>query len=346
MRVAVLMGGPSSEREVSLRSGQMVLKNLDPGKYEAFSVDFSDLFGRPDALEDLRRRADFVFLALHGRWGEDGTVQGLLDIMGLPYNGSGVMASAVAMNKVRAKSVYRDLGLAQARALDFRAAGDDGWRRGVSPLFTSDMAPLALWDRTAIEQWVGASLGWDLVLKGASQGSTIGLMVVGRQEDFWSALEETRRFDSEVLIEERIVGREVTAGVIGGDQPEALPLVEIKPKQGTLFDYEAKYTPGASEDTCPAELDASLTRRIQDLAVRAHQGLGCWGVSRSDFMIRDGEAYILETNTLPGLTEGSLVPMAARAAGIMLPDLFDRLIGWGVEQREKMRPAGPVNSGC
>lgn len=333
LRVAVLQGGPSSEREVSLRSGQMVLKNLDPTKYAPFAVDLNDVLGHPEAVVDLARRADFVFLALHGRWGEDGTVQGLLEVLGLPYYGSGVAASALAMNKVRAKALYRDLGLPQAKWLDWRRRPDGRWVRGNSPHHLG--ADLVAVDAHAVAAAVGEALGWDLVIKGATQGSTLGLAMVDRPEAFVDGLLAVAATDDEVLIEERIRGMELTAGVIGGDDPIALPLVEIRPQTSDVFDYEAKYTPGASLEICPAPIDPALAAEVQTLARLAHHALGCWGVSRSDFMVRAGRPYILETNTLPGLTEGSLLPQAARAAGIMLPELLDRQIAWGLERQAR-----------
>lgn len=331
LRVAVVMGGPAPEREVSLRSGQMVLKNLDPTQYEAFGLDLSDLLGRPEALASLKAQADFVFLAVHGVPGEDGVVQGMLEVLGLPYYGSGVMASAIAMNKVRAKAIYRELGLPQAASLDLVHVEGRTWRRGLSPLFPAGADRLSEPEIDALL----APLGPELVLKGASLGSTLGLAMVSDRAEFWPAMHQLLAFEREILIEERIRGLEVTCAVIGGEELQALPLVEIRPKSGELFDYEAKYTPGASEEICPARIDEALTERVQALAMQAHRGLGCWGVSRSDFMIRDGVPYILETNTLPGLTENSLVPIAARTAGIMLPELLDRFIAWGLERQGK-----------
>jgi D-alanine-D-alanine ligase len=315
----------------------MVLNYLDPTRYEPFAVDLNDLLGQPQAIANLAQRADFVFLALHGRYGEDGTVQGLLDALGLPYQGSGVAASALAMNKVRSKATYRDMGIPQARGLDFRVGANGMWLRGISPLFGD--RPIQPLTAKEVERLVGELLGFDVVLKGSTQGSTLGLAVVRSREAFLPALEQTAAFDSEILIEERLPGKEVTAGVIGGDEPVALPLIEIRPKAGDLFDYEAKYTAGASEEICPAPIDEALTAEIQGLAIAAHHALGCHGLSRSDFMIVDGRPFILETNTLPGLTENSLIPMAARAAGIMLPELLDRLIGWGLAVRGRSKPA-------
>ncbi|MEB3221845.1 MAG: D-alanine--D-alanine ligase [Candidatus Sericytochromatia bacterium] len=331
LRVAVLMGGPSSEREVSLRSGQMVLKNLDPERYEAFAVELNDLLAAPVVIAGLADRADFVFLALHGRWGEDGTVQGLLEVLGLPYQGSGVMASALAMNKVRSKAVYQELGLPQARWLDWRRVDDGQYVRGCSALHGD--TPLVPISADEVASRTIAVLGTDLVLKGATQGSTLGLAMVDRPEAFTTGLGAVAAVDEEVLVEERIRGLELTAGVLGETPPLALPLIEILPRSSDTFDYEAKYTPGATDEICPARLDEAITATVQELARRAHHGLGCAGYSRSDFMLRDGIAYILETNTLPGLTEGSLLPQAARVAGIMMPDLLDRLVRSGLALR-------------
>lgn len=336
LRVAVLMGGPSSEREVSLRSGHMVLKNLDPERYEPFAVDLSDVLASPQALAELATRCDFVFLALHGRGGEDGTIQGLLEVFGLPYQGSDVSSSALAMNKVRAKAVFSELNIPQARYLDWRHLPSGKWLRGHSRLHASQELTGALPEHVAAV--ARQALGGDLVIKGSTQGSTLGLAMVGPDDDFVAALAAVAETDDEVLIEERIRGLEVTAAVLGaGEHLLALPLVEIRPQTGEVFDYEAKYTPGATEEICPARIDPALTARVQELARLAHHGLGCAGASRSDFIIRNGEAYILETNTLPGLTENSLLPQAARAAGIMLPDLLDRLVADGLERAERLR---------
>jgi D-alanine-D-alanine ligase len=329
LRVAVLMGGASTEREVSLSSGTMIVKNLDPTKYEAFPVEFSDLLGSPARVAELKAQADFVFLALHGGLGEDGTVQGLLDAIGLPYQGSGVLASALAMNKTRAKSVYGDMGIPQARGLDFKRLPNGEWQRGVSPLHP---AGVETYLPEAISALVGETLGWNLILKGANQGSTIGLTLVKDPAEFWAGMARILAFDAEVLVEERLPGLECTAGVIGGARLRALPLIEIIPKTGDLFDYAAKYTTGGSDEICPARLAPELTAEIQALARLAHRGLGCWGYSRSDFMIVEGQPYILETNTLPGMTEHSLIPKAARQDGLMMPELLDQLIGWGLER--------------
>jgi D-alanine-D-alanine ligase len=190
-----------------------------------------------------------------------------------------------------------------------------------------------------ITRLVGETLGWNLILKGANQGSTIGLTLVKDPAEFWAGMARILAFDAEVLVEERLPGLETTAGVIGGARLRALPLIEIIPKTGDLFDYAAKYTTGGSDEICPARIDAELTAQIQALARLAHRGLGCWGYSRSDFMIVEGKPYILETNTLPGMTEHSLIPKAARQAGIMMPDLLDRLIAWGLERSAPARPA-------
>jgi D-alanine-D-alanine ligase len=322
-RVAVVMGGPSSERDVSLRSGQAVLAHLDPQYFDAYAIELNDWLQAPEALCTLKQRADFVFLALHGQWGEDGRIQGLLDFLGIPYYGSGVLGSALALNKARAKSVYRDLGMLQAPGYDFRCVVGVGWFAGVTSAAALGDQPL---EKKVIEAFIAERLGWDLIVKGVSQGSTLGLGVVESPATFWPVMESVAGMDDEILVERRIRGIEVTAGVIGTYPLQALPLVAITPQIGDLFDYTAKYTPGASLEVCPAPLSPELAQAVQELALRAHRGLGCHAISRSDFILNGDGIYILETNTLPGLTEQSLIPLAARTAGIAFGDLLTRLI--------------------
>lgn len=335
LRVAVVMGGPSPERPVSLKSGRMVLDNLDPARYAPFAVEYDDLLGRPEAWVALKHDADFVFLALHGLLGEDGTIQGALTALGLPYYGSGVLASALAMNKIRAKAVGLQAGLPAPAGMDLAALPDGRWRFGA-------FAPPALRFTTASTEEAAAAvvarLGSALVVKGASQGSTLGLAMVSEPGALAPALVELLSYDHEVLIEERLAGVELTCGVVGGHEPEALPVVEIRPKQASFFDFEAKYAQGGSEEICPAPLPPEVTARVQALAVQAHLALGCWGISRSDFMLgADGTPYWLETNTLPGMTETSLIPQEAAAAGWRKAELLDRLVKLGFE-----RPEWPV----
>lgn len=323
VRVAIFAGGFSSERDVSLRSGEMVRRNLDPERFAAEVVDLKDLL--PPAKIDwseIKARFDVVFIALHGEGGEDGTLQGALDLLGMPYTGSGVYASALAMNKWRTKQVYQANGIPtpDALAYDLRYAP----------------AP----DVAAAQAEAASRFGFPMVLKADNQGSSFGVYIVRGPEDFEAAWQGATKFSPEILIERFVPGTEVSCGVIGGGTLQALPVVEIVPA-GEWFDFEAKYTPGAAEEIVPARVSPALTQQIQDLAVAAHRSLGCWGMSRTDMRITpDGAIYVLETNTIPGLTEGSLLPKEARAAGIMLPELFDRLISFALDRHQARRLLG------
>jgi D-alanine-D-alanine ligase len=325
-RCAVLMGGPSSERDVSLRTGQQVAEALGD---EALPVviekdgrwrvgdEAACSVGR--ALDRLTEDCDVAFVALHGPFGEDGTVQGLLDAIGLPYAGSGVLGSALAMDKIRAKQVYQAAGLPTA---PFEAVDRRRWRQ----------------DRTS----TGAALirlGTPAVIKPSASGSSFGVVFAKEAAEVAAAVDRLLGEVEAVLVEPRIVGLELSCGVLddGPDAPiEALPVIEIVPDaKYDFFDYEAKYTPGATQEIVPARIEAELAARVQALAVEAHVALGCRDYSRSDFMIGKKGPVLLETNTLPGLTGGSLLPKAARAVGLELPALVRRLV-------EAARRRGPA----
>jgi D-alanine-D-alanine ligase len=323
VKVAILAGGFSSERDVSLRSGEMARRNLDPERYTAEVIDLKDLL--PPAMltwADLKARFDVVFIALHGEGGEDGTLQGALELLDMPYTGSGVYASALAMNKRRTKEVYQANGIPTADALAF------------------DLRYAPLPDVHDAAREAEARFGYPHVLKADNQGSSFGVYIVRNAAEFEDAWKGAATFSPEILIERFVPGTEVTCGVIGGQELQALPIVEIVPA-GEWFDFEAKYTPGAAEEIVPARISPELTQKVQELAVNAHKALGCWGMSRTDMRITPaGEIYVLETNTIPGLTEGSLLPKEARAAGIMLPELFDRLISFALARHASRRPLG------
>lgn len=351
IRVAVLMGGPSGEHDVSISSGLQVLAGLDPARYEAIPVeirrDGSWLIGErptarsldsradgdaprqgatlatrrePEALgmERLRGGAglapvDVVFIALHGAGGEDGTIQGLLTILGLPFTGSGVLASALAMDKVKAKEVYQQHGIPIAR----------------QAVVTRREFARASGRETLLATLV-TDVGLPCVVKPVLGGSSVATHVADSKESLLAALEDALSVDTRALVEQQLVGVEVTCGVLGGAPLEdalALPVTEIVPLGGSFFDFRAKYTKGASEEITPARIDEATTRRVQDLALAAHAALGCEGMSRTDFIIVGGVPHALETNTIPGLTPMSLLPQAAAAAGLSFPELLDRLIG-------------------
>jgi D-alanine-D-alanine ligase len=294
--IGVLMGGLSKEREISLRSGNAILEALLLKGYDALPIDV----GR-DISNVLKNKAvDVAFLALHGRYGEDGSIQGLLEIMGIPYTGSSVLASSLAMDKYLTKDVARVEGLTTPQ--DF--------------LFD------AYWN--SLDSFVQeVSLPYPLMVKPSREGSTIGITKVTNARELRQAIEEASKLDSRVLVEQFIAGREVTVAVLNG---EALPIVEVVPKSG-FYDFEAKYTKGATQYFCPADLPAELSSQLQNLAKRLCRRIGCEGVARADFIISaENVPYFLEVNTLPGMTALSLVPKAAAAAGLSFEDLVEKIL--------------------
>ncbi len=300
MRLALIAGGKSSEREVSLKSGAQVYQALNKDKYD---------IRRYDPLTDLERlvreakELDAALIIMHGRGGEDGSMQGLLDLLEIPYQGSGVLASALAMNKELSKAIYQQAGLKVPRALIFDRAG------APSP------------------QEIESALGLPVVIKPVNEGSSIGISKAPTPEALSTGLAAAFTLDNRVLVEEFIQGTEVTGGVLGNAKLQALPLVEIIPASNyAFFDYEAKYQPGASEEICPARISPELTQRAQACALTAHKALGCRGYSRTDMMVRGQEIFVLETNTIPGMTATSLFPQGAKAAGIDFSTLLDTLI--------------------
>ena len=292
-KVAVLLGGRSAEREISLLSGNAVLQALQSQGVDAYPFDPAE---RP--LQDLVTEGfQRAHIALHGRYGEDGTVQGALELMGIPYTGSGVMASALAMDKWRTKMLWQGAGIPSPRYV---------------------MA-----DQTTDLDAVAKELGLPLIVKPSREGSTIGLSKVKRAEDMKAAYELAAQHDPLVLMEEFVEGTEVTAAILG-DQP--LPLVRVQPAS-ELYDYQAKYFSDETQYFCPSGLPAEQEKQIQSLALKAHNILGCEGWGRLDVIItKDGQIHFLEANTSPGMTSHSLVPMAARAAGISFEELVLRIL--------------------
>ena len=308
LRLALLAGGKSGEREVSLAGARGVLAALDKEKYEVRQYDPAVDLARlaQDAAE-----LDVAFILLHGPLGEDGSVQGFLDLLGLPYQGSGVLGSAMAMNKNLAKILYRQAGLRVAE-----------WRMA-SPQDMNEPAALA------------AGLRFPVVVKPVGQGSSLGMSIVRDGDGLAAGLKQAFGYDKEVMVEEFIRGREITGGVLGNDGLQALPLVEIIPnKEYAFFDYEAKYKAGASREICPADFTAEITGKAQDYAMRAHRALRLRGYSRTDMIVsEEGEIFVIETNTIPGMTPTSLLPQAALAAGYSFPQLLDLLIELALAQR-------------
>ena len=292
-KVAVLLGGRSAEREVSLNSGTMVLAALRAAGVDAHGFDPAQ---RP--LEDLPREGfGRVFIALHGRHGEDGTVQGALELLGVPYTGSGVLASALAMDKLRTKLLWRDAGVATP----------------AYELLNAHIDAAALAHR----------LGLPIMVKPASEGSSIGMSKVRRAEDIAGAYALAARHDTVVIAEQFIEGTELTAGVL---DESPLPLIRLETPRD-FYDYEAKYLADDTRYILPCGLPADAEKTLQAEALRAYSLLGCRGWGRVDFMLdRNGKPYFLEVNTSPGMTDHSLVPMAARHAGLSYGDLCLRIL--------------------
>jgi D-alanine-D-alanine ligase len=299
LKIAVMLGGPSAEREVSLRSGTAVAKALRSLGHEVYEVD--PLHG----AFDLPPEMDVVLLALHGTYGEDGTVQRRLDELGEIYTGCDADASRVAFDKVLTKQRCLEAGIPTPKFLVVNSAKTP-WPPGWQP---------------------------PLVVKPVRQGSSVGLQFVERVEDWQNALAEALKFDSEVLVEEKITGRECTVGILAD---EALPVVEVRPKVGS-YDYRNKYTADCTEYFCPAPFDAATTRRIQGAALGAFRAVGGRDYARVDVMVRsNGEPVVLEVNTLPGMTETSLLPKAAAAAGLNYAQLCQCMVDLALERNARL----------
>jgi D-alanine-D-alanine ligase len=306
MRVALIAGGKSAEREVSLKSGEQVYQALNKDKYDIRRYDPANELVR---LVQEAGELDVALIIMHGRGGEDGTIQGLLDLLEVPYQGSGVLGSALGMNKELSKILYRQAGLKVPHALFFNR------------------------DRAPSPQEITETLGLPAVIKPVNEGSSIGITIARSHQELEEGLAAAFAYDYRVLVEEYIEGPEVTGGVLGNAKLQALPLVEILPSSSySFFSYDAKYLPGATTEICPARLDPELTRAAQHCAITAHQALACRGYSRTDMKIKDGQIYVLETNTIPGMTATSLFPQGAQAAGIEFPELLDRLIALALEK--------------
>lgn len=324
---------------MSLNTGGQVLNSLDPERYDVYALDTASgkmfvpnaisggitpklLMAGDDkvtALTELPRlpvaaRPDVVFIALHGPGGEDGSVQGFLETLGIPYTGSGVLASALAMDKVRYKAFVGTESIVTPPGMVFYKGDSAENRRAISN--------------------VGRNLGYPVIVKPSKQGSTYGCSVVKEEGYLKSALDKAFRYDDTALVEQQMIGTEITVAVLGNNDPIALPVVEIVSKDG-FFDYESKYSMGESGATeiVPARISEEATKEAQNIAVQCHRLLGCRGMSRTDmFVLEDEEIVTLETNTIPGMTATSLLPKAAQAAGIAFPDLLNHLINLAREK--------------
>ncbi len=306
LHIALVAGGTSGEREVSLSGAAGVEKALDSEKF---------IVSRYDPATDLSRLAadapklDFAFILLHGLFGEDGTMQGFLDLLGVPYQGSGVLGSAIAMDKHLAKELYKLNGLPVA---DWQIIGSG-----------DEVDIVALLTR----------FGLPVVIKPVREGSSLGLTLAETKEQLIDGIKKAQNHDSQIMIEKYISGRELTVGVLGNEELQGLPVIEIVPGEGfSFFDYDAKYKAGASEEICPAEISDELTALVQKYGVEAHKALRLTGYSRTDIMLsEDGSLYLLETNTIPGMTPTSLMPQAAAEYGLAFPEFLEKLIELGLQ---------------
>jgi D-alanine-D-alanine ligase len=295
-KVAVLMGGMSREREISLRTGSAISKAMTARGYDVIDVDVTDGFSLVDILR--KERPDVAVVALHGKFGEDGCVQGLLEMLRIPYTGSGVLASSVAMDKVVCLELAKGLGIPSADGFLVNASEID------SPLSNRLFSP-------------------PMVVKPVREGSTINVTIVDDESDLISALKEAARSDDRILVEKYIEGVEVTVGVLNG---RALSVLEIAPKDG-FYDYESKYTKGKTEYIVPARIDEGVALKLQEWSVNLFNSIECSGIARADFIVPPvGDPCFLEINTIPGMTELSLVPMAAAHMGLSFEDVCEELL--------------------
>jgi D-alanine-D-alanine ligase len=295
MKIGVLMGGLSREREISLKTGTAILKALHEKGYDAHSMDV----GHDIAEALIREKIECAFIALHGRFGEDGAIQGMLELMRIPYTGSGVLASALAMDKIVSKKIFL-------------------CEKIPTP-------PYEVFHRREIEKNSkrGISLPLPVVVKPAREGSTIGISVVRKEEEFLPALKQAGECDEEILVEEFMKGKEITVGIL---DETPLPIIEIAPRSG-FYDYRSKYTKGETQYIIPARLPEEKYLQAQEVSLKAFKALGCSGCVRVDVMTdEDGNPFVIDVNTMPGMTETSLVPQAARHAGISFGDLAERIL--------------------
>jgi D-alanine-D-alanine ligase len=309
IRLALLSGGVSTEREVSLNSGNQVFEALDKEKYDIKRYDPKfDLAKLVTDAPDI----DAALIILHGPFGEDGTIQGLLDLLNIPYQGAGVLGSAVAMNKLIAKRLYCQAGIP-------------------TPDFISICTQKPTPDPDKLK-----ALGMPIVVKPVCAGSSVGMSIVSDEKNLPQAIKKGFENDDTLIIEQYIKGIELTCGVLGNQDPEALPVIEIVPGDGhDFFDYQAKYTAGATNEICPARIDEQTTRKVQELAVQAHNALFLKGYSRTDMLLSEGELHVLETNTIPGMTATSLYPQSATQAGYEFGVLMDKLIELAIEENKR-----------
>lgn len=297
IRVGVLMGGPSAEHEISLKTGEQVLENIDRKKYEAEAVNIGKGGKWPISFADFKKRFDVAFIALHGEYGEDGTVQKLLEKEKIRFTGSDSKASKLGMDKTKSSSIFQKIGL-------------------TTPRFS------------VLRNGNGFLFDFPAVVKPVDRGSSVGMSIVENIRDLAYAVELAQKYSLNVMIEEYIRGKELTCGILEiNGKPKAMIPTEILPQKAKFFDFEAKYEPGASLELTPPKLFKDQIQKIQEMAIAAHKAIGARGFSRTDMILRNDEnIYVLEINTVPGMTETSLFPQGAKAAGIGFSKTLDYII--------------------
>ncbi len=304
-KVALLAGGKSGEREISLKSGEGVKRALESQGFPVVSLD-------PASKIDLKRLIDedfdVAFICLHGKWGEDGTIQGFLEMLEIPYVGSGVLSSSVSMDKSKTKVFYDLAGIKTPKSIDVFENSEDTIKKILD------------------------EIGLPCVIKPATEGSALGVYIIKDESQLNAALEGALELDSTVLAEQYVEGKELTAAVLGNKELRTLPVVEIIPSN-EFYDFESKYAPGGSQHICPAPLSEEESACVRESALKAHEVLDCRGVSRSDFILdKEGRVWILETNSIPGMTSTSLLPDAGKAEGISYEELCVMLIQYALEE--------------
>jgi len=338
IKVAVLMGGKSPEHEISLISGQEVVRNLNKSKYAILPVvisrdgtrwrltDSKSALRLPDPLKaraskkeiipasykeisganKLAQGVDVAFIAMHGPYGEDGTIQGMLELAGIKYTGSKVLASALGMDKIKFREVLKGKNLPIPKYLVVKKG------KKIPNLKEVGKAPY--------------------FIKPYNQGSSVGASIARKKSGLAKALKLAFKYSNVALVDEYLKGMEITVSVIGNEKPKALPVIEIKPLKGEFFDYESKYTESGAEEIVPARIPSQLTKKVQDLAIDVYQAVGARGFARVDFILKGNRyPYVLEINTIPGLTPMSLLPKAAKSAGISYTALLDKIIKYALE---------------
>ena len=308
-KVLVLMGGISTEREISLKSGTAVAKALADAGYIVETLDI-----RHDNISKIAEiNPDVVYLALHGKGGEDGCVQGMLEWMGIPYTGPGVAASAICMDKALTKKILVHSNIPTPKSVEYK----------------KDECK----DISKISTEIVAYLGLPMVLKSPCQGSSIGVVIVNNEDSIAAAVEEVFKYDDTLLAEQFVSGVEISVPVIGNNNPEVLPIIEIVPTS-EFYDFRSKYTPGMSQHIIPARISKEAEEKVNRLAAEAYVKTGCRGVSRIDFIVDEkNNPFVIEINTIPGMTETSLVPDSAKYMGISFPKLVDKIVKLALESR-------------